>query len=190
MPTELFEGQNIFAPAFRFDADMNWTNTLGFQVTKRKVEQKGTIADYIASLPETAAVEGIVTAMTVSPALPDPQKLVNASEGIKALAAKKQIVLVLSEIYEGYMAITQCVVSKSREDGKAVMVKLALSRIEQTTAGTSQVPASKLRSKVKRKGGTGKKGGAAKGSKPSAKDQSTLATADDRTGRRMSGLGR
>ncbi len=174
MPTELFEGQNIFAPAFRFDADMNWTNTLGFKVTKRKVEAKGTIADYIASLPETASVEGIVTAMTVSPALPDPQKLVNASDGIKALAAKKQIVLVLAEIYEGYMAITQVVIGKSVEDGKAVMVKLALSRIEQTTAATTQVPASKLRSKVKRKGGTGKKGGAAKGSKPKAADKSTV----------------
>ncbi len=171
MPTELFEAANPFAPAFRFDADMQWTNTLGFEVTKRKVEAKGTTSDYIASLPEEATVEGKVTAMTVSPALPDPQKLVNTSDGLKALAAKKQPVLVLSEIYEGYMAITRVEITKSTEDGHALTIRVQLSVIEQTTAATTEVPASKLRSKVKRKGGTGKKGGAAKGSKPSGPDK-------------------
>jgi hypothetical protein len=177
MPTEIFDPENIFEVAFRFDADMQWTNTLGFEVTKRKVEQKGTIADYIASLPETATVEGKVTAMTVSPALADPQKLVNTSDGLKALAAKKQIVLVLSEIYEGFMAITNIDITKSVEDGHAITCRIGLTRIEQTTAATTQVPASKLRNKVKRKGAPGKKGGAAKGSKPSGPDKTAALNA-------------
>ena len=182
MPTELFESDNIFAPAFAFDADLAWTNILSFETTKRKVEQKGTIADFIASLPETATIEGKVTAMTISPASPDPQKLVNASDGIKALAAKTGIVLVLSEIYEGYMAITEAVISKSVEDGHSISVRLTLSRIDQTTAATATVPASKLRAKTKRKGGTGKKGGAAKGSKPSEKDKTVALRAAEALG--------
>lgn len=174
MPTELFDPQNVFAVAFSVDADLNWGEVHAFETTNRKVEGKGSIADFIASRPMTATLEGVVTAMTVGDALPKPQKLVNARDDLIQLADKKQLVLVLNEMFAGYLAITSAEPSKSVDRGKALGIRIAFKRIETTTAATAQVPASKLKAKIKRVGAKGKKGGAAKGSTPSAADKSKL----------------
>ncbi len=166
MPTELFDPLNPLAVAFACDADLNWGNILEFPTTTRKVEGKGDISDFIASKPEIATLDGKVTAMTIEPAIPQPQKLVNEVSRLKELAKKKQIVLVLGELFNGYLGITRVEIGKSADDGKSFNAKMTFIEIETTTTGTAQVPASQLRSKVKRKGGTSKKGGASKGSKP------------------------
>lgn len=166
MPTEIFEATNPFAPAFALDADSSWSEIIPFEATNKKVEGKGTVADFIAARPRQATIEGIVTAMTVAPALPDPQKLVNASDRLKQLAEKKQLVLVLSELFAGYMAIERVEISKAVGDGHSFKARITFKRIELTTVGTAQVPASKLKSKVKRRAATGKKGGSAQGSRP------------------------
>ena len=174
MPTAIYEGGNIFAPAFAFDADLQWGETLGYQVTKRKVEGKGEISDYIASDPEIARVTGKVTAMTVEPALPESEKLVSAKERLKQLAQKKSIVLVLSELTAQYLAINRVEFSKGVADGYSFQATIGFIEIETTTVATTQIPASRLRAKVKRRAATGKKGGAAKGSTPTGKSK-TLA---------------
>ena len=166
MPTEIFEANNPLAVAFACDVDLNWGNVLEFPTTTRKVEGKGDIADFISSKPEIATLDGKVTAMTIEPALPSPQKLANEVSRLKELAQKKQIVLVLGELFNGYLGITRVEIGKAADDGYSFNAKITFIEIETTTTGTADVPASKLRSKVKRKGGKGKKGGAAKGSKP------------------------
>lgn len=174
MPTELYEGENVFAPAFAFDADLQWAEVSEFEVTDRKVEAKGSIADYIASKPHTATVEGKVTAMTVEPAPPDPQKLVSARDRLVELGDKRAIVLVLSEMFAGYMAIQRVEISKGVDDGGSFTARIALKKIETTTTATAQVPASRLRPKVKRRKGPGKRGGAARGSRPPSNQTYTL----------------
>jgi hypothetical protein len=166
MPTELYEVDRPFVVAFAVDADLTWGETNAFQVTRRKVEGSGTIADFVASLPKSASLDGRITAMAVGDALPDPAKLSNARDALNELADKRQPVLVLNNLFAGYMAIERAEVSLSADGGKAIMVRINLTRIDTTTVGTAQVPASKLRSKVKRKAAAGKKGGAAKGSDP------------------------
>jgi hypothetical protein len=166
MPTEIFEVNNPLAVAFACDADLNWGEVLEFPTTTRKVEGKGDISDFIASKPLIATLDGKVTAMTIEPALPSPQKLVNEKSKLQELGKKRQIVLVIGELFNGYLGMTRVEVLKGAEDGKSFNAKITFQEIETTTTGTAQVPASQLRSKVKRKGGPSKKGGAAKGSAP------------------------
>jgi hypothetical protein len=166
MATEFYNADDPFNVAFAVDADLVWGETQPFQITKRKVEGSGSIADFIASLPRTANVEGRITAMNLPGATPDPQKLSNARDALQALADKCQPVLVLSGIYAGYLGIERTEVNISVDGGKALTARVNLTRIETTEVGTANVPASKLRAKVKRKAAAGKKGGAAKGSKP------------------------
>ena len=168
MPTEIFETNNPLAVAFACDADLNWGEVLEFPTTTRKVERKGDVADFIASKPLIATLDGKVTAMTIAPALPSPQKLVNEKSALQALARKRQVVLVIGELFNGYLGITRVEIAKGADDGKSFNAKITFKEIETTTTGTAQVPASKLRGKVKRKAATGKKGGAAKGSKPAS----------------------
>ncbi len=172
MPTEIFEVNNPLAVAFACDVELNWGNILEFPTTTRKVEGKGDIADFISSKPEIATMDGKVTAMTIEPALPSPQKLANEVSRLKELGKKRQIVLVIGELFNGYLGITRVEIGKAADDGKSFNAKITFTEIETTTAATAQVPTSRLRSKVKRKGGAGKRGGAAKGSKP---DNRTLA---------------
>jgi hypothetical protein len=171
MPTEIFEVDNPLAVAFACDADLSWGEVSEYPTTTRKVEGKGDISDFISSKPLIATLDGKVTAMTIDPAPPSPQKLANSKAALQELADKRQIVLVIGELFNGYLGITRVEIAKGVDDGYSYNAKITFQRIEQTTTGTAQVPASKLRSKVKRKG-TGKKGGAAKGSKP---DNRTLA---------------
>ncbi len=166
MPTEIFEVGNPLAVAFSCDADLNWGEVLEFPTTTRKVEGKGDIADFISSKPLIATLDGKVTAMTISPALPSPQKLVNEKSKLQELGKKRQVVLVIGELFNGYLGMTRVEISKGADDGKSFDAKVTFIEIETTTTGTANVPASKLRTKVKRKGSSGKKGGAAKGSKP------------------------
>lgn len=173
MPTEIYE-DNAFKPSFKFDADLQATETAEYQTTERKVEGKGTISDYIASKPDRYSVEGIVTAMTVDPDLPEAEKLVNAKNRLKQLAAQKKIVLVLTELDAVYLAINRVEISKGVSDGHSFKARVGFIEIETTTVGTAQIPASRLRTKVKRRAATGKKGGAAKPSAPKGKDK-TLA---------------
>lgn len=184
MATEFYQVDKPFVVAFAVDADLNWGEVNPFQITKRKVEGSGTIADFIASLPKTASVEGMVTAMNLPGAVTDPQKMTNARDALQELADKRQPVLVLSNLFAGYMGIERTEVSLSADGGKAITVRVNLTKIETTTVGTTEVPASKLRSKVKKKGGAGKKGGAAKGSKP----RTTLAKLDDKVDKAISGF--
>lgn len=174
MPTELYDPQNVFAVAFSVDADINWGEVHAYETTNRKVEGSGSIADFIASRPMTATLEGVVTAMAVGDLPASPQKLVNARDDLIQLADKRQPVLVLNDLFAGYLAITSAEPSKSVDGGKALSIRIAFKRIETTTTATAQVPASKLKAKIKRVGGKGKKGGAAKGSTPSEADKSKL----------------
>lgn len=166
MPTEIFEVSNPLAVAFACDADLNWGEVNEYPTTTRKVEGKGEISDFISSKPLIATLDGKVTAMTIDPAPASPQKLVNTKSALQELAAKRQIVLVIGELFNGYLGITRVEIAKGVDDGYSFNAKLTFTEIEQTTTGTAQVPASKLRSKVKKKAGASKKGGASKGSKP------------------------
>lgn len=172
MPTEIYEIDNPLAVAFACDADLNWSEVAEYPTTSRKVEGQGAINDFISSKPLIATLEGKITAMTIAPAAASPQKLVNEKSKLQALADKRQIVLVLGELFSGYLGITRVEISKGTDNGYSFDAKMTFTRIQQTTTGTAQIPASRLRAKVKRKG-PGKKGGAAKGSKP--KDNRTLA---------------
>ena len=136
MPTELFDATDIFLPAFAFDADSQWTKIIPFETTNNKVEGKGSNADFIAARPKQATIEGLVTAMTVGTDLPDPQKLVNMSDRLEQLADKQQLVLVLSELFAGYMGIDRAEISKGVEDGRSFRARVTLKRIEKTTDST------------------------------------------------------
>jgi hypothetical protein len=167
MPTELYDPNNVFAPAFAFDADLQWAEVHEYELAKRKVEGKGTISDFIASKPESATLEGRVTAMTVDPAPADPNKLVNVRDALVALAAKKADVLVVSELYVGTLVISRAEISKGVSDGHSWNGKISLGKIETTTPGTATVPASRLRAKVKKRAGPPATGGSgATGKKP------------------------
>jgi hypothetical protein len=170
MPTEIYE-DNAFVPSFKVDADLQSTETMEFDTTSRKVEGKGIIANYIASKPDRYSVEGVVTAMTVDPDPPEAEKLVNAKTRLKQLAAKKKIVLVLTEMDAVYLAINRVEIAKGVSDGYSFKARIGFIEIETTTVGTTQIPASRLRAKVKKRAATGKKGGAAKPSAPGGKDK-------------------
>jgi hypothetical protein len=180
MPTEIYPADDILATGFQFDADLQSTNVLPFQVTSRKVESRGNIAEHIASLPETHNVTGMVTAMNMPPAVPDPEKLANSKKKLKELAAKRQIVIVLSDSYDGELAISRVEITDGADMGRAFKATLGFTLIETTTVGTAEVPASRLRSKVKRKAAPAKKGGAAKGSQPTPKARTGLAYVIDK----------
>jgi hypothetical protein len=179
MPTEFFEVDNPFVVAFAVDADLKFGETWQKEVTKRKIENSGTVSDFIADTPDTASLDGLVTAMAVNPLVPAVNKLTTKRDELKQLIDKNQVVLVLNDRFADYMAITRADVSESADEGKALRVSLALQKMELVTTGTTQVPASRLRSKVKRKAAAGKKGGAAKGSQPTTDDRSVLAKALD-----------
>lgn len=171
MPTEIYPADDVLAIGFQFDADLQSTNSLPFQVTNRKVESRGNIAEHIASQPETHTVTGMVTAMTIAPALPDAEKLANSKKKLKELAQKKQIVVVLSDSFDGEMVISRLAISDSADMGRAFRATVGFTLIETTTVGTAEVPASRLRRKVRRKAAPAKKGGATKGSQPTPRAQ-------------------
>jgi hypothetical protein len=173
MPAEIYEVDNPLAVAFSCDADLNWGEVREYPTTTRKVEGKGEIADFIARKPLLCTLDGKVTAMTIAPAPASPQKLVNEKSKLQALGDKRQIVLVVGELFNGYLGITRVEIAKGADDGKSFNAKITFTEIETTETGTAQVPASKLRSKVKRKAATGKRGGAAKGSKPDNRSPGT-----------------
>lgn len=166
MPTEIFEVDNPLAVAFACDADLNWGEVQEFPTTTRKVEGKGDISDFIASKPLVCTLDGKVTAMAIDPAPANPQKMVNEKSKLQELAKKRQVVLVLGELFNGYLGMTRVEIAKGADDGKSFNAKITFQEIETTSTGTAQVPASRLRPKVKRKAATGKKGGAAKGGRP------------------------
>jgi hypothetical protein len=174
MPTEIFEIDKPFVVAFTVDADLKWSETIQKEVTKRKIEKQGTISDFIADTPDTASLDGLVTAMSTNPLVPTINKLPNSRDSLKQLIDKNQVVLVLNDTFAGYMAITRADIGTAVDEGIALRVSLRFQEMTLVTTGTTQVPASKLRSKVKRKKG-GKKGGASKGSQGSGQDKSVLA---------------
>ncbi len=180
MATEFFEIDKPFVVAFALDADITWGEVNPFETTKRKVEGKGSISDFVASLPKNATVQGVITAMNLNPLVPTTQKLVSARDALEQLADKMQPVLVVNGLYAGELVITRTEVSKSADGGEAINANISLERIETTTVGTANVPASRLRSKIKRKKNKG--GGAAKGSKPTAGNGSVLSKLFDAGG--------
>lgn len=182
MATQLRTTDRPFETAFEVDADLTWVEMSAYQITKRQVEGQGEISDYIASTPKRASLEGMITAMALLGATATPQKLTQARDSLQALADARQPVLVLSNLYAGYLGIEQFEVTQSVDVGIGIKVSIQFVEIRTTAVGTAQVPASKLRPKVKRRGGTGRRGGAAQGSRP----QSTLANVDDTTGRKFS----
>jgi hypothetical protein len=179
MPTEIYEVDKPFVVAFAVDADLNWGEVWQKEVTKRKIEGSGTVSDFIADTPDTASLEGIVTAMSTNPLVPEVNKLATKRDELKQLIDKNQVVLVLNDTFAGYMAMTRAEPTKTVDGGQALRVNLTFEKLELVTTGTTQVPASRLRAKVKRKAAAGKKGGASKGSQPSTKDRSVLAKALD-----------
>jgi hypothetical protein len=180
MSTSIYENPaDLLAPSWETDADLNWVETDTYQPTKRKVEGIGTISDFIASMPREAELEGILTAATLDPVTLQPQRLVDLKNKIQALAAKKQVVLVINPDYEGYLAITKVQPKKSAEDGHSLKVSISFQEIERTITATAQVPASKLKPKVKRRAASGAKGGAAKGRAPTPRERTKTATVVD-----------
>jgi hypothetical protein len=173
MPTEIYEVDNPFVVAFAVDADLKWNETIQKEVTKRKIEQKGTVSDFIADTPDVASLDGMITGMAVDPFPPVPNKLANARDSLKQLIDKNQVVLVLNDTFAGYLAITRSDINVSVDEGIALRVSLAFQEMTLVTTGTAQVPASKLRAKVKRKKGKG--GGSGKGGQPSSDDRSVFA---------------
>jgi len=159
MPTEIYDPKNLFAAAFAFDADLQWAEVHEYELAKRKVEGIGTKNDYIASKPMLATVEGKITSMAVEPAVYNPTKLVNVRDELVALADKQAEVVVVSELYVGTLVIQRAEISKGVDDGYSWSGKLTLAPIESTMPGTAQVPASKLRAKVEKRGGANKSGG-------------------------------
>lgn len=185
MPTELYDPANVFAAAFKWDADLQWSEVHEYDVAKRKVESVGTVNEYIADKPMIATVDGKVTAMTVEPDLPNPNKLISMRDDLVALAAKKAKVLVISELYAGEMVIQRAEIGKGISDGVSFVAKVTLTEITETTVGTVQVPASRLRAKVKKRMGSKSGGSGAGGSKPV---QSHLAALDDLSNGAISGI--
>lgn len=171
MPTEIYPADDVLATGFKFDADLQSSNQLPFQVTNRKVEDRGNIAEHIASQPEVYSVTGMVTAMIMPPETPDPEKLANARKKLKELAKRRQIVVVLSDSFDGELAISRVEISDDAKMGRAFKATVGFTEILIAEVGTANVPASRLRRKVKRKAAPAKKGGAAKGSMPSGKSQ-------------------
>jgi len=169
MATELYRPDSPFDPVFSVDADLVWTDTLAYQVSKRAVEGVGEIADFIAATPRRASLEGTITAMTLAGASVQPQKLTAARDALEQLADQRQPVLVVSNLYTGYLAIERAEVTQSADGGMAIVVRISFVQIKTTETGTAQVPASKLRAKVKRRGATGKKGGSPQGATPEDK---------------------
>jgi len=180
MPTEIYPADDAFAPGFAFDADLQFGSTFAYQASQRKVEGRGTISEHIASQPKKYTITGIVTAMTVPPATPEAEKLTNAKKRLEEMADKRQIVLVLSDSFSGYLAIERAEVIESVDLGKAIRATVNFTEIVTTTVGTAVIPKSRLRKKVKKKAAPAKKGGAAKGSQPTGKSRTGLAYLSDK----------
>ena len=141
MPTTIYtDPTSLYSPAFESDADLSWEETFEYQATDRKIEGQGEIADYISKKPKTATLSARITGYAIDPLTYSPQKLVNTRDELEALADKRQLVLVVSELFVGQLAIVGCTITKDVDDGQSFKASLKFKRLEFTSTATAAVP--------------------------------------------------
>jgi hypothetical protein len=160
-------------PDFEFDITASISKSRKWTPTKRAVENKGNVADHVYREPFTISSNGFVAWTPISPRVyqPTPSNdsvvMIAMQMALEELAAKEDLVTLVSDVYTGPVVITSLQFSKSTEDGYSLQVAISFSEIEIAVPQTTRVNPSRLRPKVKKRAPT--KGGA-KGADQKSKD--------------------
>lgn len=164
MSTEIYEAPfNLFAPAFSFSALSQRSAKHAVTTSGKKIEGEGEIKDRVATTPSEWTLQGRVKANELDPATLQAQPLANAQKRLEELIKKKAIVLILSgDVFNEYALLTSVEPSQSTADGDTLVVSLTFQEMRITQLGTTQIPPSRMRRKVKRKAAAPAKGGASK----------------------------
>ncbi len=153
-------GGSAIAPVFEFDATTGEEDTLEIDWTDAPVENKGDLAEHGWTKPQTLIVTGLKSAMNLQ-ALQlgsNIDTLMGAYEALKLLAKQKQQVTVVGRFVETRV-ITRVSGKVDVAIGEALDITVELQEVELPIPSTVQIPASRLRRKVRRRG-PGKTGGA------------------------------
>jgi hypothetical protein len=137
-------------PAFRLDATTREESTSTAKVTEVPIEATGSVADHVYTQPDAHRAEGML-----SPIMPfaSPQGV----DGVKAQVAEAVRLLkrgtVLTCVF-GFsvetIVLTKAVRVLTHGDGFALRVSLEFRELRQISAEFATIPASRLRSNVKR----------------------------------------
>ena len=175
MGTEIYETPfDFLAPSFSFDATVERGGSHRVTPSSRKIEGLGNISDSAATEASTWFVSGKVSATSLDPLTLQLQTLANAQKKLEELVKKKAIVLVVSgDFLEEFCLITSAEPRQGADDGNSMGASLQFQEMRTTKPQNVQIPASRLRRKVKRKAAAPAKGGATK---------PTTVTAPDRRG--------
>jgi len=158
-----------FAVLFEFDADTKEQRTGATKWTDKPVEQGADLTLYGHRRPDKYSVEGIITAWPFG----QPHsalRVSNADAALKALAELTQPVGIITKWWADTVVISSDKASNSKGEGEALRFSISVQTIKQPTTAYTQIPASKLKARVrKRNQGPPGAGGAAAGKKPKKK---------------------
>jgi len=149
--------RNADQPDFQFDIETDVEKTQRYNPTQRPVEDIGNVVDHVYRVPFTVSSNGLVAWTPVTPRTYqptpsiDPNVMIDAQKALEELAAKRDLVNMVCDVFTGRVVITSLVFSKATDDGYSLRVAITLSEIEIATAQTTQVSPSRLRSKVRRR---------------------------------------
>ena len=144
------QGGNAEDPTFKLDATLEERRSDGYAPTQKPIEDGAQVSDYVITQPKKYHANGIVTATVFGKAL-DRQRVENAYDAVVKLADSKTIVTVVFGWWVFDAVISNVEATHNRDIGEALAVSIDFQEIVQFKPETVQIPASKLKSKVKRR---------------------------------------
>ncbi len=150
--------------AWEFDGDLRWRENHRWTPTKKRVEGRGKVSDYVAEEPWEGTVTGVVSATQIDPNTleSNPQRqnrLQSARDTLIGIGRKRERVEISSARYTGPVVITGVSIEETAEGGKKLDITISFQEVEGTTPQTATIDASRLRKKVKKRVGAPKGGG-------------------------------
>ncbi len=158
---------------FEWDCELRESHDGGYTWTDHQVEDGAPVVNYGVKMPETWTLEGLVTATPLIPGGIDTQRVIDAEGRIRELADKLQPVSFVSGWYSGQGVITRVSSTAGRGDPLQLPITVAFKQIRLVEPVTTQIPASRLKPRKKKRVAPAKKGGAVTGKTPSAKKRRT-----------------
>lgn len=160
---------------FEWDCELRESHDNTYTMTDHQIEDGSPVNKHIVKMPETWTLEGLVTATPLIPGGIDLQRVVDADELIRELADKLQPVAFVSGWYKnpGTAVITRVGSAAGKGDPLQLPITVAFKQIRIVEPETTQIPASRLKPRKKKRVAPAKRGGASTGTPPTPKKRRT-----------------
>lgn len=164
------KGGNPLSPLLAADATMDESRTDTYTATKYPIEAQANISDYVVKEPKEYNCTVRLTASRLGREFSKD----NVKSQLDALVQKADARTELSVVFDWWVfdaIVTNITSNHSFDIGEGLEISLTFQTIERAQFQTTQIPPSRLKSKVKRKRANTKKGAAEtkKDAKSSAK---------------------